>query len=97
MLRRLLALAAGMAVCSGSWHSGVRVLGPRRAPFPARHCTPLAAEVPAAAPLLDALEGFLRSQTIESVLPRDDAKALLSDLRDDRRFWAQQRKQFAVV
>lgn len=47
--------------------------------------------------LLDALDFWLRRETIESVLPRAQAKALLTDLRDDRRFWAQQRKQFAVV
>ena len=45
--------------------------------------------------LLDALDFWLRRETIESVLPRAQAKALLTDLRDDRRFWAQQRKQFA--
>ena len=47
--------------------------------------------------LLDALEAWLREQTIESVLPKASAKALLADLRDDRRFWAQQRKQFNVL
>ena len=47
--------------------------------------------------LLDGLESWLRQQTIESVLPRSQAKALLRDLRDDRRFWAQQRRQFNVV
>ena len=47
--------------------------------------------------LLDALDCWLRSQTIESVLPREQAKLLLNDLRDDRRFWAQQRKQFNVL
>ena len=47
--------------------------------------------------LLDALDGWLRSQTISSVLPKDQAKALLVDLRDDRRFWAQQRRQFATL
>ena len=47
--------------------------------------------------LLDALEFWLRDQTIEDVLPRSQAKALILDLRDDRRFWAQQRRQFAVV
>jgi len=56
-------------------------------------------DVPAAAgsSLLDALDGWLRLQTIESILPRDQAKALLADLRDDRRFWAQQRKQYNVL
>ena len=39
----------------------------------------------------------LRQQTIASVLPKDQAKALLADLRDDRRFWAQQRRQFNVL
>lgn len=47
--------------------------------------------------LLDALDVWMRRQTIEAVLPRAQAKALLNDLREDRRFWAQQRKQFAVV
>lgn len=47
--------------------------------------------------LLDALDSWLRSQTIESVLPREQAKMLIADLRDDRRFWAQQRRQFSSL
>ena len=47
--------------------------------------------------LLDALDCWMREQTIDSVLPKSQAKALLRDLRDDRRFWAQQRRQFNVV
>ena len=47
--------------------------------------------------LLDALDVWLRSQTVASVLPKEQAKALLQDLRDDRRFWAQQRRQFATL
>jgi len=39
----------------------------------------------------------MRDQTIESVLPKAQAKALLLALRDDRRFWAQQRKQYTIV
>ena len=50
-----------------------------------------------ASALLDALDLWLRQQTIENVLPKHQAKALLADLRDDRRFWAQQRRQFAIV
>jgi len=46
---------------------------------------------------LDALECWLREQTIASVLPKEQAKELLTDLRDDRRFWAQQRRQFATL
>jgi hypothetical protein len=44
--------------------------------------------------LLDALESWLREQTVESVLPKEQAKELLVEFRDDRRFWAQQRRQF---
>ena len=47
--------------------------------------------------LLDALECWLRSQTIQNVLPAAQAKLLLADLRDDRRFWAQQRRQFTLL
>ena len=47
--------------------------------------------------LLDALDCFMRSQTIENVLPREQAKSLIADLRDDRRFWAQQRRQFNLL
>ena len=39
----------------------------------------------------------MRAQTVEAVLPKVEAKALLLSLREDRRFWAQQRKQFSVV
>eukprot|EP00325_Prymnesiales_sp_UTEX-LB-985_P006572 CAMPEP_0174700392 /NCGR_PEP_ID=MMETSP1094-20130205/5352_1 /TAXON_ID=156173 /ORGANISM="Chrysochromulina brevifilum, Strain UTEX LB 985" /LENGTH=396 /DNA_ID=CAMNT_0015897861 /DNA_START=287 /DNA_END=1477 /DNA_ORIENTATION=+ len=56
-----------------------------------------AADNGSAAALLDALDAWLRDKTIENILPRQQAKALLIDLRDDRRFWAQQRRQFAIV
>jgi len=45
--------------------------------------------------LLDALDHWLRRQTISSMLPKSQAKQLFSDLRTDQRFWAQQRRQFA--
>lgn len=45
--------------------------------------------------LLDALDHWLRRQSISTVLPKSQAKQLLRDLRDDQRFWAQQRRQFA--
>ena len=51
----------------------------------------------AAGGLLDALDDWLREQTVASVLSKDQAKALLADLRDDRRFWAQQRRQFSLL
>ena len=59
----------------------------------------LVAAVPASAAdsLLDALDSWMRAQTVEAVLPKVEAKALLLSLREDRRFWAQQRKQFSVV
>jgi hypothetical protein len=47
--------------------------------------------------LLDLLEMWMRQQAISSVLSRKQATALLDELRDDRRFWAQQRKQFTRV
>jgi len=50
-----------------------------------------------AAELLDALEVWLRRQTVSTVLPREKAAGLLADLREDRRFWAQQRRQFTRV
>jgi len=51
----------------------------------------------AADSLLSALDVWMREQTIESILPKEQAKALLCDLRDDRRFWAQQRRQYSLV
>jgi hypothetical protein len=45
--------------------------------------------------LLDALDHWLRRQSISMVLPKSQAKQLLRDLREDQRFWAQQRRQFA--
>eukprot|EP00967_Tisochrysis_lutea_P012753 scaffold14292_cov33-Tisochrysis_lutea.AAC.2 len=45
--------------------------------------------------LLDALDHWLRKQSIATVLPKAQARQLLLDLRDDQRFWAQQRRQFA--
>ena len=45
--------------------------------------------------LLDSLDRWLRRQSIRSVLPPSQARHLLRDLRDDHRFWAQQRRQFA--
>eukprot|EP00908_Phaeocystis_cordata_P010241 Transcript_21082.p1 GENE.Transcript_21082~~Transcript_21082.p1 ORF type:complete len:421 (+),score=145.76 Transcript_21082:46-1263(+) len=50
-----------------------------------------------ASQLLDLLEVWLRRQAISSVLSRSQATGLLEELRGDRRFWAQQRKQFARV
>ena len=47
--------------------------------------------------LLDSLDAWLRRQTVASVLPRSEAQALLDDLRGDRRFWAQQRRQYSRV
>lgn len=47
--------------------------------------------------LLDVLEVWLRRQTVSSVLSRQQATALLEDLRGDKRFWAQQRRQFSRV
>jgi len=47
--------------------------------------------------LLDVLEVWLRRQKVSSVLSREQATALLEDLRNDKRFWAQQRRQFSRV
>lgn len=47
--------------------------------------------------LLDLLEMWMRQQAISSVLSRKQATSLLDELRNDRRFWAQQRKQFTRV
>lgn len=47
--------------------------------------------------LLDVLEVWLRRQKVSSVLSREQATALLEDLRTDKRFWAQQRRQFSRV
>ena len=47
--------------------------------------------------LLDLLEVWMRRQAISSVLSRKQATGLLDELRNDRRFWAQQRKQFTRV
>jgi len=47
--------------------------------------------------LLDALDAWLRRQTVSSVLPKAQARSLLQDFRDDRRFWAQQRRQYARI
>ena len=47
--------------------------------------------------LLDSLDAWLRRHTVASVLPRSEAQALLDDLRGDRRFWAQQRRQYSRV
>lgn len=47
--------------------------------------------------LLDLLELWIRQQAISSVLSRKQAASLLEELRNDRRFWAQQRKQFTRV
>ena len=47
--------------------------------------------------LLDLLEVWMRRQAISSVLSRSQAAGLLEELRNDRRFWAQQRKQFTRV
>ena len=47
--------------------------------------------------LLDSLDAWLRRQTVSSVLPKAQAQALLDDLRGDRRFWAQQRRQYSRV
>ena len=45
--------------------------------------------------MLGALEKWLREQPVESILSRDQAAALLQSFRDDGRFWAQQRRQYA--
>ena len=50
-----------------------------------------------AAQLLDLLDLWIRQQAISSVLSRQQATGLLDELRNDRRFWAQQRKQFTRV
>jgi 1,2-phenylacetyl-CoA epoxidase PaaB subunit len=47
--------------------------------------------------LLDALEAWVREQPVSSILPQAQAAELLADLRDDRRFWLQQRKQFSRI
>lgn len=47
--------------------------------------------------LLHALDVWLRRQPVSSVLSRAQAGALLIELRSDRRFWAQQRQQFARI
>ena len=50
-----------------------------------------------AARLLAALDIWLRRQSVSSVLSRQQASLLFEELRSDRRFWAQQRRQFARV
>ena len=47
--------------------------------------------------LLDLLELWIRQQAITDVLSRKQAATLLEELRNDRRFWAQQRRQFTRV
>ena len=47
--------------------------------------------------LLDLLELWIREQAITDVLSRKQAANLLEELRNDRRFWAQQRRQFTRV
>ena len=47
--------------------------------------------------LLDLLELWIREQAITDVLSRKLAANLLEELRNDRRFWAQQRRQFTRV
>ena len=88
------------ARCRRSSRASVAALdgGERAAPLLQSHANISSSETSAAAEtLLDALDSWMRLQTIESVLPRHQAKELLLDLRDDRRFWAQQRTQFNVV
>jgi len=50
-----------------------------------------------ASELLAILDVWLRGQSVSSVLSRRQASSLLEELRSDRRFWAQQRRQFARV
>merc|ERR1711959_342565 len=58
------------------------------------HDTPLASsDDHEARQVLDALDGWLRRQTVEKILPKAQARALLNDFREDRRFWRQQRRQ----
>jgi len=88
------------ARCRRSCRASVAAIdgGEQVAPLVQSHGNTSASETSAAAEtLLNALDSWMRLQTIESVLPRAQAKALLLDLRDDRRFWAQQRTQFNVV
>ena len=47
--------------------------------------------------LLNTLEGWMRQQRISSILSRGQATDLLEAFRSDRRFWAQQRRQFTRV
>ena len=47
--------------------------------------------------LLDMLEGWMRQQKIASICSRGQATDLLEAFRADRRFWAQQRRQFTRV
>lgn len=47
--------------------------------------------------LLVVLDQWLRRQSVSSVMSRQQASSLLEELRSDRRFWAQQRRQFARV
>ena len=93
LLSSLPSLARGWSPCAPTAH---------RARAPARPLlAPVACEAPAeeqsATSLLLALDVWLRRQEVSSVLSREQASALLEELRSDRRFWAQQRKQFSRV
>ena len=93
LLGSLQSLARGWSPCVPTAH---RARAPVRPLLP-----PIACEAPAeersATSLLLALDVWLRRQEVSSVLSREQASALLEELRSDRRFWASQRKQFSRV